>query len=328
MTTMRHVPLRPARLLPPLGLREKLLLSHLGLVLLAMALAGLWMLQQMERFYLDQLQTNLVVESLLLAEPAADAVVSGAFEPLRATLAAVDRESAVRIWVFDAGGRLVATTETDEARVGEPADLPGLAAALSGTRSATVVSSQDGPEVMYLVAPIVHDGQVRGALRLAYALVDVRTEVAGLRGALLLGLAGAAALTAAVALFLAARLAAPARRLARAARQVAGGALDTRCAVRGSDEVAAAAQAFDEMAARLESAQAARQELLATVAHDLHASTMALGMAVAALERGAADEPALCAELLHGISSHTQRLTRLADDLLQTARLEAGELHL
>lgn len=328
MTATRRVPPRPAWPLPPLGLREKLLLSHLGLVLLAMALAALWMLQQMERFYLDQLQTNLVVESLLLAEPAADAVVSGAFDRLRATLAAVDRESAVLVWVFDADGRLVATTEADAARIGERPDLPGLAAALSGTPSATVVSSQDGPEVMYLVTPIVRDGQVRGAIRLAYDLVDVRAEVAGLREALLIGLAGAAAITAAVALLLAARLAAPARRLAHAARQVADGALGTRCAVQGSDEVAAAAQAFDEMAARLEAAQAARQELLATVAHDLHASTMALSMAVESLERGAADEPDLRAELLHGIGSHAQRLTRLADDLLQTARLEAGELRL
>src|SRR5262249_22641351 len=47
-----------------------------------------------------------------------------------------------------------------------------------------------------------------------------------------------------------------------------------------------------------------------------------------ALERGAADDPALRGELLRGLAGHTRRLARLADDLLETARLETGRLHL
>jgi signal transduction histidine kinase len=149
-----------------------------------------------------------------------------------------------------------------------------------------------------------------------------------LRRALLVGLAGVGALTAVVAVLLAASLAAPARRLASAAAQLASGDLAIRCDVRGTDEVAAAAHAFDDMAARLQGLESARQELMGAVAHDLHSSTMALGMAVEALERGAADDPLLRAELLRGIGGHTHRLTRLADDLLQTAQLETGGLRL
>jgi signal transduction histidine kinase len=314
--------------LPTLNLRDKLLLSHLGLVLLAMALAGLYVLDQMEQFYLQQLHSDLLVESTLLTEPAADALVGDDFQPLREMLAAVDRESAVRVRVFDASGRLVAATESDEERAGEPSSPPGLAAALHGERTVSVVNSVAGPEVLYIVAPVVRDGQVRGAVRLAYALADVSGEVATLRRALLLGLAGVGVLTALVAVLLAASLAAPARRLAGAASQLAAGNLAIRCDVRGRDEVAAAAHAFDDMAARLQALEGARQELMGAVAHDLHSSTMALGMAVEALERGAADDPLLRAELLHGIAGHTHRLTRLADDLLQTAQLETGGLRL
>ncbi|HEY7065386.1 MAG TPA: ATP-binding protein [Chloroflexota bacterium] len=314
------------RRLPTLSLRDKLLLSHLGLVLLAMALAGLYVLDQMQSFYLNQLQTDLTVESILLAKPVTDALLANDVEPLRQTLAEVDRESAIRIRVFDARGQLVAATEADDA--GEPSPLPGVAAALRGQRSTSVEHIGTGPEVMYLVAPVTRGGQVLGAVRLAYALVDVSAEVARLRGALLVGLAGVGGTTAIVALLLAASLAAPARRLAAAAGQLAAGDLATRCDVHGSDEVAAAAHAFDAMAARLQALEGARQELMGAVAHDLHSSTMALGMAVEALERGAADEAALRAELLRGIGGHTHRLTRLADDLLQTAQLETGGLRL
>ncbi|HZR97654.1 MAG TPA: ATP-binding protein [Chloroflexota bacterium] len=320
-------PLRAWRL-PSLSLRDKLLLSHLGLVLLAMALAGLYVLNQMERFYLEQLHSDLVVESTLLTEPAADALVGNDFQPLRDMLAAVDRESAVRVRVFDASGRLVAATESDEERIGEPPSPPGLAAALRGERTISVANNGTGPEVLYIVAPVIHDGQVRGAVRLAYTLADVNAEVDSLRRALLIGLAGVGALTVVVAGLLAASLAAPARRLASAAAQLAAGNLAIRCDVRGSDEIAAAAHAFDDMAARLQALEGARQELMGAVAHDLHSSTMALGMAVEALERGAADDPLLRAELLRGIGGHTHRLTRLADDLLQTAQLETGGLRL
>jgi len=235
----------------------------------------------------------------------------------------------MRVRVVDAGGRLVAATETEDLPLlGTQITAPGLDAALRGERAMARIEGQSGPEVVYLAVPILQDGVQVGALRLAYALEDVATVVDGLRHALLLGLGGVGVVTVAIALFLAASLAAPARRLAQAARQLAAGDLTTRCGERGRDEVAAAAHAFDEMAARLQGYEAARQELLAVVAHDLHSGTMALGMALEALERGATADPALRAELLRGMTGHTRRLIRLADDLLQTARLEAGALTL
>jgi signal transduction histidine kinase len=312
-----------------LSLRHKLVLSHLGLVVLAMALAGLHALHQMEQFYLAQLQDQLIVQAELLADDAADSLLAGDFGALRQTLRTLDQETAMRVRVVDAGGRLVAATEVEDLPLlGQPVAAPGLDAALRGERAMARIEGASGPEVLYLAVPVLHDGVAIGAVRVAYALQDVADVVDGLRRALLIGLGGVGVVTVAIALFLAASLAAPARRLAQAARQLAAGDLTTRCGERGRDEVAAAAHAFDEMAARLQGYEAARQELLAVVAHDLHSGTMALGMALEALERGATTDPALGAELLQGMRGHTRRLGRLADDLLQTARLEAGGLTL
>src|SRR5204863_9740855 len=96
-----------------LSLRQKLVLSHLGLVVLAMALAGLYVLHQMEQFYLGQLRTHLMVQAELLAEDAADALITGDFAPLQQMLRMLDRESAMRVRVVDTSGRLVAATEAD-----------------------------------------------------------------------------------------------------------------------------------------------------------------------------------------------------------------------
>lgn len=262
--------------LPQSSLRNTLLLSHLGLVLLTMILVGLYVLDQMQGFYLQQLRQNLVVESTMVAAAAAEALSTTDLGPLREMMAAVDREGAVRIRVFDAAGRLIAATEVEDAPlVGEPLVATGLAAALRGERTTMLTNDAPGPEIMYLADPVVVDGQVRGAVRLAYALVDVSNEVATLRGALLVGLAGAGVGAAVLAVLLAGSLAAPARRLALAAQELAAGNLTTRCDATGSSEIAAAARAFDAMASRLQALQSARQELMATVAHDLNATTMA-----------------------------------------------------
>jgi signal transduction histidine kinase len=312
-----------------LSLRTKLVLSHLGLVLLAMALSGLYILGQMEQFYLSQLEASLRLQATLAAELASSALGASPAAALGATLAAVDRDSSLRVRVVDATGRLVAATEAEDAPLlGAVLTIPDLDAALRGQRSSGVVRNTAGPDVLYVVTPVVSQGQVLGAVRVAYALADVNREVAALRQALVAGLAGVGAATVLIALWLAVSLTAPARRLAQAAAQLARGDLATRSGVTGGDEIAAAARAFDDMAAQLQALEQARRELMAAVAHDLHSSTMALGMAAEALQRGAADEPELRAVLLQGMVGHSQRLTRLADDLLQAAQLETGSLRL
>jgi signal transduction histidine kinase len=312
-----------------LRLRDQLLLSHLGLAILAMVLSGLFVLQQMEQFYFAQLQAQLAVEADLLADRASESLATGNYQPLRAALAALDRRSAVRVRVVDPRSVLVAATEAeDEPLLGQPVTAPGLDEGLRGQHLAVRDDGVPNGEVIYLVAPVLQDGRVIGAVRLAYTLEDVTAEVSALRRVLILGLAGATMLSLLLAQLLAANLAAPARRLGEAARRLAAGDLTTRCGASGPTEIAAAAHAFDDMAMRLQYLQQARERLLATVAHDLHAASMGMSTALECLERGAGDDPGLRHDLLQGMAGQTRRLARLADDLLQTARLETGTLDL
>ncbi|MCX6021444.1 MAG: hypothetical protein NTZ05_06900 [Chloroflexi bacterium] len=68
------------------GLRQKLVLSHVGLVALAMALAGLYVLQQMEAFYLDNLLVNLEARAAVTASYLRDELTAKRFEQLQSAL--------------------------------------------------------------------------------------------------------------------------------------------------------------------------------------------------------------------------------------------------
>src|SRR5207247_1930964 len=97
---------------------------------------------------------------------------------------------------------------------------------------------------------------------------------------------------------------------------------------RGStDEIRALVTAFNSLGDQLRVQEQARREFASDVSHELHSLASAMQTAAEALERGAAEaNPSLGQRLLQGLISHTRRLVRLADDLLEVARWEGGRL--
>ena len=122
-----------------------------------------------------------------------------------------------------------------------------------------------------------------------------------------------------------ARVVRPVRALAGAAQRIARGAHAARVPVRGTDELAQLAGAFNEMATSLERAEQIRRQLLVDVAHELRNPLATVESYVEALSDGvlAADE-----ENWGAIRAETTRLNRLVNDLQEVSRAEAHELDL
>jgi signal transduction histidine kinase len=142
-----------------------------------------------------------------------------------------------------------------------------------------------------------------------------------------LGIAvGAAVLMALIlSMVVSARVVRPVQALAGAAQRIAHGAHGARVPVRGTDELAQLACAFNEMAASLERAERIRRQLLADVAHELRNPLATVESYVEALSDGvlAADDQNWSA-----IRAETTRLNRLVNDLQEVSRAEAHELDL
>lgn len=124
-------------------------------------------------------------------------------------------------------------------------------------------------------------------------------------------------------------------RLNRAARDVAGGALDTMVPVQGSDEVAELAASFNEMTRRLREAERARLEaetarshLLTAVGHDLRTPLASVRVIVEALSDGVVDDPETVARYLRTAEGDLNALSHLVDDLFMLAHLETGAVEL
>ncbi|MFN2467725.1 MAG: sensor histidine kinase [Gaiellaceae bacterium] len=116
------------------------------------------------------------------------------------------------------------------------------------------------------------------------------------------------------------------RRLERAADRIAGGRLDEPVRDRGQDELGALADAFERMRARLAQLDHARREFVANASHELRTPIFSLGGSLELLADEELDE-ATRGEFLDTMRTQVERLTKLATDLLDLSRLDAGQLH-
>ncbi|HEV2711923.1 MAG TPA: HAMP domain-containing sensor histidine kinase [Gaiellaceae bacterium] len=117
------------------------------------------------------------------------------------------------------------------------------------------------------------------------------------------------------------------RRLERAAGRIAGGRFDEPVVDSRSDELGQLALAFDDMRKRLAALERARREFIANASHELRTPIFALGGHLELLTDEDVD-PATRREFLGEMRLQVERLTKLATDLLDLSRLDAGRLRI
>jgi len=115
------------------------------------------------------------------------------------------------------------------------------------------------------------------------------------------------------------------RRLERAADRIASGDFSEPVVDAGRDELAELAAAFERMRQRLAQLEHARREFIANASHELRTPLFSLG---GFLELMADEEldPKTQSEFMTTMREQVDRLTKLATELLDLSRLDAGRL--
>jgi signal transduction histidine kinase len=117
------------------------------------------------------------------------------------------------------------------------------------------------------------------------------------------------------------------RRLERAAERIADGLFDEPVTDLGNDEVGELARAFERMRQRLAQLDHARREFIANASHELRTPVFSLGGFLELLDDEELDE-ATRQEFLQTMREQVQRLEKLATELLDLSRLDAGQIDL
>lgn len=120
----------------------------------------------------------------------------------------------------------------------------------------------------------------------------------------------------------------PLTQLGRAAEDIAAGNYSRRVGIRGDDEVGQLGTAFDRMAEAVERSRRAQRDFLANVSHELKTPLTSLIGFSQALTDGSLKtdgERLRAAQIVH---EESERVLRMAQELLDLARVEAGTISL
>jgi signal transduction histidine kinase len=115
------------------------------------------------------------------------------------------------------------------------------------------------------------------------------------------------------------------RRLERAAERIAGGRFDEPVVDTGNDELGQLADAFERMRVRLQKLDRARSEFIANASHELRTPLFSLGGFLELMADEDIDEQTRH-EFLETMREQVDRLAKLATDLLDLSRLDAGQI--
>ena len=177
-------------------------------------------------------------------------------------------------------------------------------------RKYAVAATSPNTETVVLVSSPLQDSLASVSLVKRRLLVSA---LIALLVALLLGYAGAR--------LFARRI----RRLERAADRIASGRFDEPIVDESADELGELARSFDRMRQRLAGLEHARREFIANASHELRTPLFSLGGHLELLDDEDMDE-ATRQEFLARMREQVVRLTKLAEELLDLSRLDAGRL--
>lgn len=233
------------------SIQSKLVLVYLLLIVVAMELAGLYLLQELERTYISKVQDDLDQSAQLLVGQLSNFMLEDLLDP------AAVRQYMARwpgdVLVLDANGVVVGATTRHPGHdklLGQKFANDDLSPAIVGSVTKRT-GQEDGQRMAFEAVPITSSGNVIGVVYLKASLEEAYARLGDMRDILMVATGFAMASTVVLGVLLARTITGPIREVTRRAAQIAGGDFDQTIRVRSSDEIGQLGEMFNRMTGRL-----------------------------------------------------------------------------
>jgi two-component system OmpR family sensor kinase len=315
------------------SIRVRLALIFSSITLTAIAGIYLYVAPQLESRLRDEKLQALARDAGLYSRDLVRAIGTNVDEAAvnRSVRPAADRAGArVTLLGVSRGSQGVQTypisDSTAETKI-EDIDLAVALEAARSRRTATGTEPTNEGRVGEAARPLFFNDRVARVVVFSAPLGDVQRNVALIRRQI--AIAGAFALLfASVAGYLVARaLSRRIKRLETAAEKVTAGDFSERIPIDGDDELSDLARAFNDMQRQLAQLDSARKRFIAVASHELRTPIFSLGGFVELLQDEELDEETR-RQFLDQMAGQIARLRKLATELLDLSKLEAGALEL
>lgn len=235
------------------SIQGRLLVASLLLILLAMAVTGVYLLQALSRYYLDQYEGQMAARGELVGHFVSRYLDrSGRPQDLSGLIQGFGEDPGVSTLVLNRRGIVLGEAGASERIVSRRLVSPQILRALDGQEATAYVSGPAGLPAVELALPLQNaQAQTVGVVDVRGSLGAIFATLARVREILLAATAMALVVSGLLAVALARTIARPIQRITAAAEQVAGGAYDLMIPVSSHDEVGALARMFNNLIQRL-----------------------------------------------------------------------------
>ncbi|HEV2821186.1 MAG TPA: HAMP domain-containing sensor histidine kinase [Solirubrobacteraceae bacterium] len=317
-----------------LSLRNRLAALFFLTTVFAVAVVYLYVTPQLQTSLREAKQSSLADSAADLSEPILDAVRSGVPRAdLEETVANVADRAGARVSLLavspDPQSERRTSTLVDSSTGQEltRADLEVAERAVAlGSPVTDAEAGADG-RLIQVAVPLTIDGMITRAVLFTAQAEDVESQVSLIRRQILIAGGIALALALVIGVLVARAITQRVRSIEQVAERVAAGDFSARFPTDAKDELGQLAHALDGMQRQLAELDSARKRFIATASHELRTPIFSVSGFLELLEDEDMDSETR-RSFLRQVREQVDRLGKLATDLLDLSRLEAGSLEL
>jgi two-component system, OmpR family, sensor kinase len=315
------------------SLRTRLILQFFAVTLVAVAALSFYIAPQLESSLRDQ-KLRAIAETARIYTPLIAGVVrsNGSDAEIDGIVSRVSERANARVTMLGVGDGTeglqlaIFSDSTSEVQITDLGFRVAERAARTG-RPATGVDSFEESELGQAAVPIRDEGTVSRVAVFSTPMSDVQGNVALIRRQIIVAGALGLLLALVAGFVVSRRIARRVKALEQGAERVAAGDFTAVFPADSDDELGQLARALDDMQRQLAQLETSRRRFIATASHELRTPIFSIGGFLELLEDEDLDEETRC-QFVATVREQVARLGKLATDLLDLSRLEAGSLDL
>ncbi|MCX6135733.1 MAG: ATP-binding protein [Ignavibacteriales bacterium] len=324
------------------SIRTRIAVTFIAISVLVIALLGVLLSYEIERYFFDRLLSGLRTETNVIHSLLQDWTVRGeSRDNVEKDLTVMSLAARMRITLIDSSGVVVYDSSVPDSLLGgleNHSQRPEVVEARQkGTGSNVRTSKSINQDLVYVAQKVaVPSAAVFRNLqfvRVSVELTEVNRVMYEIRFKIVVGSIVILLVVLMASRIVSRRLTSSLTEIAEMVKEIKAGNLDQKLPVRSNDEIGRLAELINEMTDKLKAdieqlkkLERVRSEFLGNVSHELRTPIFSLKGFLETLLEGALDDAAVNRRFVEKAYHHANRLDILLTDLIEISRIESGEM--
>lgn len=306
-----------------MSLRWKIFYLYLTIMIISLAVTGLYLYNYIEKSYLDNLKINNSMQANMVSNFVSRFVGTPSSYLIEPTIVEYAKQINARILFTNIDGRVIVDSAPSKEFEGKSIKMyPDIKEALSGKSSTSIHNISGVGWAMYTAVPVISKNNVVGAILISSSIDNVIDLLNSIKYRMIYTFSGIGVLVGFLSLLVASFITNPLKRLTEAANILSQGKLDYKVDVKSKDEIGKLANAFNKMSYSLMKIDEERKRFVSDASHELKTPLASVKALIESLINSRSQDIAFYKEILQDVNGEIDRMTRLVNDLLELARLD------